>query len=171
MQNEKQCRSQTWENWRAGLSNQDLSEVRTVSEVGVGPSTRKKGLLKDVCRNIRKIYTATSAFTKGMSSDVMYLGSDFPPPPLEKKSQRVRLYSPTCPLDPDHCRAGAPHHHHHHHNHGFKDFPFPFFILASPFFYSIISAGLAGAKRAGPRGPGYCILSRMRTWKADNRSP
>lgn len=66
---------------------------------------------RDVYRNISctgKIYTATSAFTIGMSSDVMYLGSDFSSP-TEKKSQQMSLcvYSPRCPLDPDQCRTNA----------------------------------------------------------------
>lgn len=35
-QDEKQCQRQTWENWRAGLSNHDLSGVRTEERSTMG---------------------------------------------------------------------------------------------------------------------------------------
>lgn len=51
-------------------------------------------LLKDGRRNIREIHTATSASTKGISSDVTYLGSDFSFSPMKKKkSACVSIFS------------------------------------------------------------------------------
>lgn len=49
-------------------------------------------LLKDGRRNIREIYTATSASTKGISSDVTYLGSDFSFSPMKKKKKSACVY-------------------------------------------------------------------------------
>lgn len=60
-----------------------------------GQARRKMDpLLKDGRRNIREIYTATSASTKGISSDVTYLGSDFSFSPMKKKkSACVSIFS------------------------------------------------------------------------------
>lgn len=64
----------------------------------------------------KKIAWPHQPFTKGMSSDVMYLGSDFPLPPLLKKVSVCdvlffppSLYSPTCPLDPEPTAGGTSH--------------------------------------------------------------
>lgn len=92
MQDGKQYQLQTWESWRAGLSNHRRIQVRTGQRPD-GPVQQLRSWLlgtKETNAQISvlqgKIYTATSAFTRGMSSDVMYLGSDFSPP---EKSQFV----------------------------------------------------------------------------------
>lgn len=77
-----------------------------------GQARRKMDpLLKDGRRNIREIHTATSASTKGISSDVTYLGSDFSFSPMKKKkSARVSIFS-NVPTGSRPLQSQSPHHH------------------------------------------------------------
>lgn len=149
-----------------------------------GQARRKMDpLLKDGRRNIREIHTATSASTKGISSDVTYLGSDFSFSPMKKKKVSACVYilqrahwiqttaEPEPPPPPTTTTVLNS-----------TTSCFLLFIfrhlqisnLFAWFFFSpipITSAGQTGANHAGPRMLRYGILSRMRTWKADNRSP